>query len=157
MLSSFVFAIVLVMLGYCVTAVPGQARDESDGKPVHGNTKLEIAWTVIPTIIVPSLAPPTRGSCSTTSRRRLQLNARRRHRAAVHGTFEYPRGGLDLERVSRAGRPPARANLTALDVLHSFWVQEWAAEATWVLIVEGNPTDVDNQMVDPRRGGGRSR
>src|SRR3954468_10859213 len=51
-LSSYVFAIVLVMLGFCVWKYRAKPGDESDGEPIHGNTKLEIAWTVIPTVIV---------------------------------------------------------------------------------------------------------
>src|SRR5881396_3198408 len=51
-LSSFVFSIVLVMLGYCVWKYRAKPGDESDGEPIHGNTKLEITWTVIPTVIV---------------------------------------------------------------------------------------------------------
>src|SRR5213080_3334637 len=51
-LSSFVFAIVLVMLGYCIWKYRARPGDESDGEPIHGNTRLEVAWTVIPTIIV---------------------------------------------------------------------------------------------------------
>src|ERR687887_2001453 len=51
-LSSFVFSIVLVMLGYSIWKYRARPGDESDGEPIHGNTKLEIAWTVIPTVIV---------------------------------------------------------------------------------------------------------
>ena len=51
-LSSFVFAIVMVMLGYCIWKYRAKPGDESDGEPIHGNTRLEIAWTVIPTVIV---------------------------------------------------------------------------------------------------------
>ncbi|TMK74497.1 MAG: cytochrome c oxidase subunit II, partial [Actinobacteria bacterium] len=51
-LSSFVFAIVLVMLGYCIWKYRAKPGDESDGEPIHGNTKLEITWTAIPTVIV---------------------------------------------------------------------------------------------------------
>ncbi|TMK73960.1 MAG: cytochrome c oxidase subunit II [Actinobacteria bacterium] len=51
-LSCFVFSIVLVMLGYCVWKYRAKPGDESDGEPIHGNTKLEITWTVIPTVIV---------------------------------------------------------------------------------------------------------
>src|SRR6266487_5684531 len=51
-LSSFVFSIVLVMLGYSIWKYKAKPGDESDGEPIHGNTKLEIAWTVIPTVIV---------------------------------------------------------------------------------------------------------
>ena len=66
-LSSFVFAIVLVMLGYCVWKYRAKPGDESDGEPIHGNTKLEITWTVIPTVIVLFGAD-------------LQLDRARRHR-----------------------------------------------------------------------------
>ena len=51
-LSSFVFSIVMVMLGYAIWKYRAKPGDESDGEPIHGNTRLEIAWTVIPTVIV---------------------------------------------------------------------------------------------------------
>ena len=51
-LCSFVFSIVMVMLGYAVWKWRAKPGDESDGEPIHGNTRLEIAWTVIPTVIV---------------------------------------------------------------------------------------------------------
>src|SRR5204863_5346163 len=51
-LSCFVFSIVMVMLGYSLWRYRAKPGDESDGEPIHGNTKLEIAWTLIPTVIV---------------------------------------------------------------------------------------------------------
>jgi cytochrome c oxidase subunit 2 len=51
-LSALVFAIVVVALAYALVAFRAKPGDESDGEPIHGNTRLEIAWTVIPTIIV---------------------------------------------------------------------------------------------------------
>ena len=51
-LSSFVYSIVLVMLGYSIWRYRAKPGDESDGEPIHGNTRLEIAWTLIPTVIV---------------------------------------------------------------------------------------------------------
>ena len=51
-LSSFVFAVVMVMMGYAIWKYRAKPGDESDGEPIHGNTRLEIAWTVIPTVIV---------------------------------------------------------------------------------------------------------
>src|SRR5918996_3736350 len=51
-LSSFVFSIVMVMLVYAVWRWRAKPGDESDGAPIHGNTALEITWTLIPTIIV---------------------------------------------------------------------------------------------------------
>src|SRR5689334_16363937 len=51
-LSSFVFSLVMVMLGYALWKFKAKPGDESDGEPIHGNTRLEIAWTLIPTVIV---------------------------------------------------------------------------------------------------------
>src|SRR5687767_4219984 len=51
-LSSFVYALVLVMLFYALWKWRVKPGDEGDGEPIHGNTRLEIAWTVIPTVIV---------------------------------------------------------------------------------------------------------
>jgi cytochrome c oxidase subunit II len=51
-ISSFVFSLVLVMLFYALYKFKAKPGDESDGEPIHGNTRLEVAWTLIPTIIV---------------------------------------------------------------------------------------------------------
>ena len=51
-LSSFVFSLVMVMMGYALLKFRAKPGDEGDGEPIHGNTRLEVAWTVIPTVIV---------------------------------------------------------------------------------------------------------
>ena len=51
-LSALVFMVVMVMMGYAIWKYRAKPGDESDGEPIHGNTRLEIIWTVIPTIIV---------------------------------------------------------------------------------------------------------
>ena len=51
-LSAFVFSLVMVMLFYALWKFKAKPGDESDGEPIHGNTRLEVAWTLIPTIIV---------------------------------------------------------------------------------------------------------
>ncbi|HEX6152031.1 MAG TPA: cytochrome c oxidase subunit II transmembrane domain-containing protein, partial [Solirubrobacterales bacterium] len=51
-LSAFVFSLVMVMLVYALWKFKAKPGDESDGEPIHGNTRLEIAWTLIPTVIV---------------------------------------------------------------------------------------------------------
>lgn len=51
-LSSIIFAIVVVALAYALYAFRAKPGDESDGEPIHGNTRLEIVWTLIPTVIV---------------------------------------------------------------------------------------------------------
>src|SRR4029078_3117716 len=50
-LSTLVFSVVVVMMFYAIWKYRAKPGDESDGEPIHGNTKLEIIWTAIPTII----------------------------------------------------------------------------------------------------------
>ena len=66
-LSSFVFSLVMVMLFYALWKFKAKPGDESDGEPIHGNTRLEIAWTADPDDDRPL-------------RRRLQLVGPQRHR-----------------------------------------------------------------------------
>src|ERR1700743_3811723 len=51
-LSSIIFAIVVVALAYALIAFRAKPGDKPDVEPIPGTTRLEIAWTVIPTIIV---------------------------------------------------------------------------------------------------------
>src|SRR5690348_3911244 len=51
-LSCLVFSVVIVMMTYAIWKYRAKPGDESDGEPIHGNTRLEIIWTIIPTIIV---------------------------------------------------------------------------------------------------------
>src|SRR6476620_10978736 len=51
-LSSFVFSVVMTMMGFAIWKYRAKPGDESDGEPIHGNTRLEIIWTTIPTVIV---------------------------------------------------------------------------------------------------------
>ena len=162
-LSCFVFAIVIVMFGYAIWKFRVKPGDESDGKPIHGNTKLEIAWTVIPTIIVLFGA-----GYSWVVLDDIEAKAADRDAADVIGqqfkwTFEYPEkivgtgdGGdaADDERAARAGRPPARHHASsALDVLHSFWVPEWGIKRDRSRPDPGGE-GIDNQfVVTPDREG----
>jgi cytochrome c oxidase subunit II len=51
-MSSFIFATVVVFLGYSMWKFRARPGDMSDGAPIHGHTGLEIIWTAIPIVIV---------------------------------------------------------------------------------------------------------
>ena len=51
-LASIIFSLVISFLLYSVVAFRRRPGDVEDAEPVHGNVLLEIAWTVIPLIIV---------------------------------------------------------------------------------------------------------
>ena len=154
-ISTFVFAIVVVMLGYALWKYRAKPGDESDGEPIHGNTALEITWTVIPTIIV--LAGAIYSWIVLND-----IEAKADDRMPLHvtaqqfkWTFEYP------EQTTGSGEDavPLKSNvlhvpvdrqlditLEALDVIHSFWVPEWGIKRDAVPAGPGGD-EVDDQFV----------
>ena len=144
-LSSFVFAIVIVMLGFCLYKYRAKPGDESDGKPIHGNTKLEIAWTLIPTIIVLFAAAYSWVILddieAEASGPKMEVNVTAQQ---FKWTFEYPETGVVSDEFHVPSGTQLELDLTALEVLHSFWVPEWRIKRDLVPIADGNPSDVDN-------------
>src|ERR671910_3890391 len=124
-LSSFVFSIVMVMLGYSVWRWRARPGDESDGAPIHGNTRLEIAWTLIPTVIVLFGAGYSWFILD-------KIEAREADRLEVDVTaqqfawrFEYPDQGITSTELHVPVDRQVELNLEAIDVIHSCWVPEW--------------------------------
>jgi cytochrome c oxidase subunit 2 len=124
-LSSFVYSIVLVMLGYCIWRYRAKPGDESDGEPIHGNTKIEIAWTLIPTVIVLFGAAYSWVILD-------KIEAREPDRLHVKVTaqqfawrFEYPEQGVTSTDLHVPVDRQVEFDMTAEDVIHSFWVPEW--------------------------------
>ncbi|MDQ3729044.1 MAG: cytochrome c oxidase subunit II [Actinomycetota bacterium] len=144
-LSSFVFAIVIVMLGYCIYKYRAKPGDESDGKPIHGNTRLEIAWTLIPTVIVLFAAAYSWVILddieAEASENQMPVNVTAQQ---FKWTFEYPETGVVSDEFHVPSGVQLELSLSALEVLHSFWVPEWRIKRDLVPIADGNPTDVDN-------------
>jgi len=126
-LSSFVFALVMVMLFYALWKFRAKPGDESDGEPIHGNTRLEVAWTLIPTIIVlfaagyswkvlDEIEEPVENPLT------VQVFSQQ-----FAWSFGYPgKGGAWSEGELHV--PVDRQvhfKMHAQDVIHSFWVPEW--------------------------------
>jgi cytochrome c oxidase subunit II len=124
-LSSFVFSIVMVMLGYSVWRYRAKPGDEGDGEPIHGNTKLEITWTVIPTVIVLVGAIYSwivLDDIEARAEDRTQVDVTAQQ---FKWTFEYPDEGVMSNELHVPVDKQAEFELSALDVIHSFWVPEW--------------------------------
>jgi len=126
-----IFVLVMVVVLYCVWRFrmrPGE--EEKDGPPIHGNTRLEVIWTLIPALLMLGLSTyayvvlkdieeaPAAGQ---------ELNVR------VVGeqftwTFFYEGPG-DEEVASPQLHLPVdrsvRFTIQTKDVLHSFWVPEF--------------------------------
>lgn len=161
-LSCFVFAIVMVMFAYALWKFKAKPGDESDGKPIHGNTKLEIAWTVIPTIIVLFGA-----GYSWIVLDDIEARASDQLRLHVTGqqykwTFEYPdetvgsgdsATALTTDELHVPVDRQLEIKVEALDVLHSFWVPEWRIKRDLVPSGPGGDEIDDTFVVTPNEEG----
>jgi cytochrome c oxidase subunit 2 len=123
-LSCFVFAVVMVMFGYSIWKYRAKPGDESDGKPIHGNTNLEIAWTVIPTVIVMVAAVYSAivlADIGKAGKNPLRVDVTAQQ---FEWSFDYG-NGVKTHALHVPLDRRVEFRLHALDVLHSFWVPEW--------------------------------
>lgn len=103
--------------------------------PVHGNTRLEIIWTIIPAIILVIIAVPTVQGIATLAERDDDA-----FQVTVYGNqfyfeFEYPdiigADGQPLRVVDEMHIPAdtrIQLKLISNDVIHSFWVPRLAGK-----------------------------
>ena len=121
-LSSFVFSIVMVMLVYAVWRWRAKPGDESDGAPIHGNTRLEIAWTVIPTVIVlfgAIYSWITLDNIEAHDPNRMVVDV---YSQQYEWHFDYPETGTTSRELHVPVNRQIEFRMHALDVIHSFWV-----------------------------------
>src|SRR4051794_18586706 len=127
-----VFVLVTSMIVFSVIFFrmrPGQENE--DGPPIHGNTRLEVVWTAIPSLLIAALC--TYAYVVLRDIEQKPANAATRELTVqVFGeqfawTFSYPRdvtGGKKLT-TTQLYLPEGRSvdfRIHAKDVLHDFWV-----------------------------------
>jgi cytochrome c oxidase subunit 2 len=124
-----VFVLVEAVLIYAVFRFRGKPGDPEPHQ-THGNTTVEIVWTVIPALILAAIAVPT-------VRAIFQTNATPREGALTIEVvghqwwweFRYPEYNLTTanELVVPVGRTVS-LRMGSADVIHSFWVPQFAAK-----------------------------
>lgn len=124
--SSLVFNIVVVGMAYAIWKYRAKPGDEGDGEPIHGNTRLEIIWTAIPTVIV-----IVAGIYSAIVLNDIEAEASDSMKVKVTAQqfawrFDYVDQGVTSTELHVPSGTQLELELIALDVLHSFWVPEWA-------------------------------
>lgn len=118
------FVIILAVIAYCVIEFrvkPGE--EDKDGEPMHGSTRIEIIWTVIPTIVVIAL-----GFYAWAVLEDVEARQPNELKITVIGQqfawgYEYP--GLGVKTTGDLIVPkdrPLYFTMTSADVIHSFYV-----------------------------------
>jgi cytochrome c oxidase subunit II len=130
--SAIVFVLVEGLLIYAII------RGRKPGRmihgrpvPVHGNTRLEILWTVIPAIVIVAIGIPTLTVLRDLSRVPDHDNTIRVDVIGHQFFFEFRYPELEVN-SSNTMHIPAGAmidiNLQSADVIHSFWVPRLAGK-----------------------------
>jgi cytochrome c oxidase subunit II len=119
----FIFGLVSAMLLYAVVAFKAREGDDSDGKPIHGHTGIEIAWTAVPTVLVLTIVIAStivlaKNEDAGASPNRVTVTAQQ---FAWHFDYGDKQSGMLRLPVNRS----TVLNINAIDVIHSFWVPEF--------------------------------
>lgn len=121
-----IFAVVAAVMIYAIIRFRVQEDDFEDGPPIHGHTGLEITWTVIPFILVTSIAIVSaivlsRNDAQAQDTLRVNVTAQQ-----FEFTFNYPDAKNATSPVLRL--PEGRSvelYMRALDVIHSLFVPQF--------------------------------
>jgi cytochrome c oxidase subunit 2 len=137
---SFLFALIMVIMLYSVVVFRRRPGDETDGPHVHGNTALEVGWTIIPTIVVIGFG--VWGAFVMND-----MTAPKEDEMVIRVTgrqwswsFEYPEQEdiASAELILPVGQP-VLLEMESEDVLHSFWVPEFRVKQD---LVPGRTTEL---------------
>jgi cytochrome c oxidase subunit 2 len=102
---------------------PGE--ENKDGPPIHGNTRLEVVWTVLPAILIVSLctyAYTVLRSNEASKKGEMTVNVTARQFAFE---FSYPNGVVSPVLYLPKDKPIV-FKLRSLDVIHSFFVPNFS-------------------------------
>jgi cytochrome c oxidase subunit 2 len=119
-----IFAIVAAVIVYCVLRFRAAPDDDRDGPPIHGHTLLEIYWTAIPAVLVTAIAIASAIVLAQNDRTegtplRVKVTAQQ-----FAWSFEYANGKQSGDLYLPVDRS-TKLELTAREVIHSFWVPEF--------------------------------
>jgi len=157
-IAAVVFVLVQGLILYTSFRFRRREGDDSMPEQVHGNTKLEIVWTLIPAIILAAIAVPT-----------VQMIFEQMDEPDVdyltvevighRWWFEYYYPDYDIYTANEMAIPvgmPVRLEMTATDlarspdlgVIHSFWIPRLAGKQD---LVPGHTTYLNLQADEPGR------
>jgi cytochrome c oxidase subunit II len=118
-----IFVLVMTVAIYSVIRFRARPGDTGDGAPIHGNTRLEVIWVAVPTIIVMALAAYAWIVLDDVEAKQPnELHVRViSQQFAWH--FQYPQyGNFTADTLYLPKDRPVKFDVVTRDVLHSFWV-----------------------------------
>ena len=156
LITGAIFVVVAGLLAFVIIRFHARKSDaEHEPAQIYGSTQVELAWTVIPVLIVVVLF-------LTTTRIIFAIQDAPEPKSALDVTvvghqfwweFRYPRLGIVTANelhvpVSRQQRPePTYLRLLSADVDHSFWVPQLGGKTDLI------PNHPNQMWIDPQTAG----
>jgi cytochrome c oxidase subunit II len=128
-MAAVVFVLVEGAFVFAMFRFRHRKGDTTEPKQTHGNTRLEIGWTIVPALVLATLALPTITTIFAIAREKPN---------SLHVTvtaqqwwwrYDYPDQKVTTanELHIPAGRP-IRLTLKSADIIHSYWVPRLAGK-----------------------------
>jgi cytochrome c oxidase subunit 2 len=142
--SAFIFVAIftgIILLGVYVALVlfivryrRGNRPRTAEGPQIHGSTKLEIIWTVLPVVVLaaigsavflklPGITNAPRASAADQTR--VVISGRQ-----FYWQFTYPNGAVSIDTLVAPAEQVVNEDITAprWDVIHSWWVPDFGVK-----------------------------
>jgi cytochrome c oxidase subunit II len=141
-----IFSLVSGVIVYAVWTFRAQPDDDTDGPPIHGHTGLEVAWTVVPAILVIAIGVVSAVVLSKNAdagRDPLEVQVFAQQFA---WRFDYG-GGIQSDELVMPVDRSVEFETESADVIHSIWIPEMGQKQD---VVPGVTTTI---VITPTRTG----
>ena len=99
---------------------------DAEGPQIHGNTRVEIIWTLVPVLLLVAIAtytfakvPEVQGSAGGANGVEIKVQAHQ-----FYWQYEYPNGALSFDTLYLPVGRKVTLEINSSDVDHSWWVPE---------------------------------
>jgi cytochrome c oxidase subunit 2 len=145
--SAVIFVLVAVVLVYSALRFRVPESDDQDGPPTHGHTKLEVVWTIVPTMLLAVMAVwayLVLSDNEALAKDRMVVDVVAEQFA---WSFTYPEGQVASGDLRIPEGRQIELRMRSKDVIHDFYVPEFYVKQD---VVPGITTRV---IVNPTRTG----
>jgi len=154
--TAAIFVVVFTLLAYCVVKFRKRTNDDGREPPqVYGSNQVELAWTVIPVLIVVALFMATARVIADVQKTARPTNAVEVIAIGHQFWWEYRYPGLKVVTANELHVPvsdpalptPTSIKLLSADTDHSFWVPRLAGKTDLI------PNHPNSMWIDPHETG----
>ena len=139
LICTVIGVVVAVLVAWCVIKFRAKSANEKEPAQVHGSTRLEIAWTIVPFLIVVwifVLTVQAAGASDPPADREPDL--------VVIGhqwwwEVRYPNGAIGANEIHVPTGKKLLVRIESADVVHDFWVPQLARK---IDAVPGHPSTI---------------